>query len=553
MAGRRRGGAKTLEAADEGERAAGKAVAWSCLVEHAPDGLAVIDEWGRFVQVNEVGAALCACPTEELIGGRAPFVLAHDSSVDRLGLFDDGPDEQVCTLVTESGDRREFAYRTRSVPGCPDRTVVAFRDVSAEYRRRRRIVAMARTAAKLASEGSITDILDALACEVLGADMLAAVQIMTLDESGESLQIMGTAGFPPRSDFFALIMECRDRGATLHMTEAIERGKPVVVPDRGRAVLADPAWEPLHDHLGTREWDWFASVPLMIRGRVTGVLNAFFAPGQIVGRRTLEFLEAMADQAAVAVDYAALLRNERELARREERRRLARDLHDSIVQQVFSIAMQAKSMAVLGAQADAVPGESVRRIADEVGTLSRTALTDLRAMVHELRPPLSTELGLEEAVRAFVESTSNRTGLRFDLAFGPGLEQMAAETSEDVYRIVAEAVHNVVKHAEADSVTLRMGVRGHTLTVTVTDDGSGMPPGHATHTADTGAGGGYGLSSMRQRAERWGGTVRIGRRRGGGTSVRVVVPLPLALPPTSDGGADGGKFGSADPAKGLTL
>ncbi|MFJ3802497.1 ATP-binding protein [Streptomyces sp. NPDC090088] len=532
MTGRRRGGAR-------------EGAGWSCLVEHAPDGLAVIDEGGRFVQVNEAGAALCACPAEALVGRRAPFELVHGFTAGRLGLFDDDPDEQVCTWVTPSGERREFAYRTRSVPG--HRTVVAYRDVSAEHRRRRRVVAMARTAAKLASEGSITDILDALAREVLRADMLAAVQIMTLDEPGESLQIMGTAGFPPRSDFFARIMECRERGATLHMMEAIERGTPVVVPDRGGLIRTDPAWEPLREHLSTPEWDWFASVPLLIRGRVTGVMNAFFAPGQIVGRRTLEFLEAMTDQAAVAVDYAALLRNERESARREERRRLAGDLHDSVVQQVFSIAMQAKSMSVLGTQAQAVPGESVRRIADEVGTLSKTALSDLRAMVHELRPPSSTELGLEEAVRAFVDSTQNRTGLRFALDFGPGLEQVAVETAEDVYRIVAEAVHNVVKHAEADSVTLRTGVRDHTLTVTVTDDGRGMPEQHA---ADTAPGGGYGLTSMRERAEHWGGTLWIGRHAGTGTSVRVVIPLPLSVPAASGGRADRALAG---PGPGLPL
>ncbi|MFE3850815.1 ATP-binding protein [Streptomyces griseorubiginosus] len=529
----------------QGDTEVREGAAWSCLVEHAPDGLAVIDEDGRFVQVNEAGAALCESPAGELIGTRAPFELVHGFSADRLGLFDDGPDEQVCTWVAPSGNRHEFAYRTRSVPG--HRTVVAFRDVSAERRRRRRVVAMARTAAKLASEGSITDILDALAREVLGADMLAAVQIMTLDESRESLQIMGTAGFPPRNDFFALIMACRDRGATLHMMDAIERGRPVVVPDRGALIQTDPAWEPLREHLGTPEWDWFASVPLLIRGRVTGVMNAFFAPGQVVGRRTLEFLEAMADQAAVAVDYAALVRSERELARREERRRLARDLHDSVVQQVFSIAMQAKSMSVLGAQADTVPGEGVRRIADEVGTLARTALTDLRAMVHELRPPLFAELGLEEAVRAFVDSTANRTGLRFDLDFGLGLAHVAAETSEDVYRIVTEAVHNVVKHAEADSVTLRTEIRDHTLAVTVTDDGRGIP---GEHTADTASGGGYGLTSMRQRAEHWGGTLWIGPRTGGGTSVRAVIPLPLTVPAASGGRT---VHGSAGQVKGLPL
>ncbi|WP_181782614.1 GAF domain-containing sensor histidine kinase, partial [Pseudonocardia pini] len=385
---------------------------------------------------------------------------------------------------------------------------------------------IARSSAKLASEGSITATLDALAREVLQADALAGVQILTLDDSGSGLRIMGSAGFRRWPDFFERLMRCRERGAALKMLDAFEFREAVVVPDRWDSIQRDPSWEPLHEYLGELDWDWFASVPLVIRGRAAGILNAFFAPGQVVGQRTLEFLVAMAEQAAVAVDYASLLQNERELVRREERQRLARDLHDSIVQQVFSIGMQAKSMGVLGARGGDVPADSVRRIADEVGLLARTVLADLRAMVHELRPTSSAQLGLEEAVRALVESTTNRTGLRFSLGVGRGLDRIPPDMAEDVYRIVAEAIHNVVKHAEAGHVTIRIGFRDHSLTVSVTDDGRGI---RAVRSEGAVADGGYGLTTMRERAERWGGTVRVRTRTVGGTSVRAVVPLPLTV------------------------
>ncbi len=502
-------------------------VAWSDLALHAPDGLAVVDEDGLFAQLNAAAVALCARPLDDLIGMPAPFELAGGSGAGSAGLLDGGAGERVCTWAPVAGVRREFAYRTASLPGDPRRTVVAFRDVGAELHRQRRVAAIARSSANLASEGSITATLDALAREVLQADALAGVQILTLDDSGEGLQIMGSAGFQRWPDFFERLMQCRERGASLKMLEAFELREPVVVADRWDSIQRDPSWEPLHEYLGELKWDWFASVPLIIRGRSAGVLNAFFAPGQVVGRRTVEFLVAMAEQAAVALDYASLLQNERELARREERQKLARDLHDSIVQQVFSIGMQAKSMGVLGARGENVPAESVRRIADEVGLLARTVLADLRAMVHELRPSSSPQLGLEEAVRAFVESTTNRTGLRIDLSVRRGLDGVPPEMAEDVYRIVAEAVHNVVKHAEAGQVTIRMGVHDHSLVVTVADDGRGIRAGRAE---GDGTEGGYGLTSMRERAERWGGSVRIRARAAGGTSVRVVVPLPLLVP-----------------------
>ncbi len=260
-------------------------------------------------------------------------------------------------------------------------------------------------------------------------------------------------------------------------------------------------------------------MPLTIRGRPAGVLNAYLAPGQVVGNQTLEFLTAMAEQAAVALDHADLLQAERELARREERQRLARDLHDSIVQQAFSIGMQAKVLGVVAARGD-VPTDRVRSIAQEIGVLSQTVLADLRAMVHELRPLSSTSLGLQEALRALAESTTNRTGMRVGLQVGAGADGLGDEVAEDVYRIVAEALHNVVKHAEAGRVTVRVAVRGPSLAITVTDDGHGLPPQRPRE--------GYGLTSMRERAEKWGGTLTVGpRARGGaGTSVRAVVPLP---------------------------
>src|ERR1700742_3796729 len=272
-----------------------------------------------------------------------------------------------------------------------------------ERHRQRRVAAIARTAATLASQGSLPTILDALAAEVLQTDALAAVQIVTLDATGRQLRIMGSAGFGHWPDFFDRLMECRRRGAALRMLDAFGQTEPVLVWHRWSIISGDPAWAPIREYLSELAWESFASIPMMARGQPVGVLNAFFAPGQAMEPRTVEFLAAMADQAAIAVDYANLLRLARDGARREERQRLARDLHDSIVQQVFSISMQAKSMEVLAKRGatlpDAtVPADAVLRIAGEVGGLSGTVLADLRAMVHELRLSTSADLGgLEEA------------------------------------------------------------------------------------------------------------------------------------------------------------
>lgn len=530
-----------------GPRGSGRTVAptcphavWAGLALDAPEGLAVLDEQGRFLHINRAGLELCGSTEAELIGTPAPFTVAARREAEPLGLLEDDSTEHITTWSPAPGIHREFAYHLQRLQVDPSLTAVAFRDVANERHRQRRLAAIASTATNLSSQVSLTAILDALASEVLQADALAAVQILTRDRSDGRLHIMGSAGFRRWPDFFDRLLEVSERGGTFRMLDALRTGEPVVVHNRWEAVRTDPAWAPLHDYHSVLPWESFASVPLLVRGRAAGVLNAFFAPGQVVSQRTIEFLTAMAEQAAIAVDYANLMQRERDVARRDERQRLARDLHDSIVQQVFSITMQAKSMEVLGERTDSVPSETVRRIASEVSLLARTVLADLRAMVHELRPAPSAELGgLEEAIRALVDSTTNRTGLRFSLAFSRGLEQLNGEMAEDVYRIVAEAIHNVVKHAEANKVAIRLILRGGRLHATVTDDGCGIEEANQ-RAGKPGPAAGYGLSTMKERAERWGGTLTVRPRQQSGTIVRLAVPLAYGNPLATNGSPTGG-------------
>ncbi|GAA3795252.1 histidine kinase [Streptomyces phyllanthi] len=535
-------------------------VGWQEIAAVAPDGLAVVDGAGRFVQLNPAGVALLGGREEsELLGAEAPFALAEAAAAFQAGLLEEQSDEQVAHWVPASGTRRELAYRARGLPAGPPLTVVSFRDVTDERHRQRRIAAIARTSIAPAAEGSLGSTLDAVARQIVRTDGLAGVQILILDGTGRELRLMASAGLRQWDAFLDRLLECRDRGARLCMLDTVNEGRPIVVPHRWAQIREDPAWQPLHAYLGELNWDSFVSVPLMVRGRAGGVLNAYYAPGQEVGGRTLEFLAAMAEQAALAVDYATLLQREREGARRDERQRLARDLHDSIVQQVFSIGMQANAVGVLGTRGGPVPAQAVRRFADEVGSLSQSVLADLRAMVHELRPSSSTRLGLEDAVSALVKSTENRTGIGFRLVCGEGLDAVEAELAEDVYRILAEAIHNVVKHAGASTVTLRLGLRGHTLTASVSDNGRGLrdpgaPPAAPAAEAEaeaarTSAPGsahttpswdhGYGLTTMRERTERWGGTMRISCRAKSGTTVRVVIPLPVQVPQPATETRDG--------------
>ncbi|WP_166532390.1 ATP-binding protein [Blastococcus xanthinilyticus] len=509
------------------------------VLEHAPDGLAVIDADARFVDANPAAVALCGVDPDRLVGVRSPFPVPDDDAPATR------PGELTVAWERLPGQRCEFAYVVAPVPG-QRRWIVSFRDVTLSRLRERRLAAIAKAASNVASKRSLVGTLEALAQEVARTDALAGAQVLTVNSSGDRLHVMGVAGFGREVPFFEGLMECRALGARLMMLEALESRQPLVAPNRYEAVMQDPTWRPLHEVMRHPRWDWFVSVPLLARGEPVGILNAFFAPGQVVGDTELEFLLAMAEQAAMAVDHAALMERERDVARREERQKLARDLHDSVVQQVFSMMMQARSLGVLVARGLPPGPEKVAQVADDLSTSAEDVLADLRGMVVELRPAATTAAGLASALRSLVDTTAARTGLEVSLEIDdPGAEMTAldADLLEDVYRVVAEALHNSVKHAGPAAIRARLAVVSHgrrrRLVAEVTDDGCGMGSASTPAAGDGSASSGFGMTVMRERAARWGGSVRVRRPATGGTSVRLTLPLPTSLSVQPASGAEG--------------
>lgn len=379
-----------------------------------------------------------------------------------------------------------------------------------------RLAAIARAASSVADAGSLGVTLDVVAREVMQAAHVAAVQILRVE--GGTVRVLGKAGFTDADDFPERLEECRKLGARMMYVEAFRTRQRVVVQHRKADVQADPAWAPLHAIMGAPEWDGFVAVPLVVRGRAVGVLNAFCAKGEDPVPETLEFLEAMADQAAMAVDSADLLARSRQDARMEERARLARELHDSVVQQVFSMRMQAKALRAQVDNGTATNPEKIRGIADELLDLAQNALADLRSLVLQLHPVELVGQGLVAAVRVHAQSLRAGSGLWIDVDAGE-LPDLPTELQEDLYRIVQEALHNVVKHAHARHATVRIGSDRDQVLLEVGDDGVGLD-------ADRPRAGALGLVSMRERAIRWGGTAEIDSP-GQGCVVRVSVPTRL--------------------------
>lgn len=400
-------------------------------------------------------------------------------------------------------------------------------EMEAVRRRERRAAAVARTAAKVAGERSLPATLRVLAQEILQEDGLAAVQVFTNEHPGDKLHMLGIAGFPAssRSDFYARLMDCQSRGADLRMFDAFRLKKPVIIPHRYEAVMTDPAWKPLHEYHRRPEWDAFASIPITVRQSVIGILNVFVAPGKEIDREALNFLLSMAEQAGLAIDYAFLLEQERNAAHREERQRLARDLHDSVVQKVFSMGMLAQTLTILTERDRAGALPRIRELTTDLESITSSVLSDLRGLVAQLRPSAVGAVGLREALANLEATTHRQTGVTFHSDIGEVADEVFEDFAEDLYQVVAEAVHNAVKHSSAERITVSIDLDDlGRIQLHVRDDGGGLINSAKGSPAQLREG--DGLSFMRQRVERWGGQLTVDFEFGGvGTLVHAELPL----------------------------
>ncbi|WP_346763380.1 GAF domain-containing sensor histidine kinase [Arthrobacter sp. CAU 1506] len=484
--------------------------------EHSPVGLALLDQAGCVTRLNSSGRAILGNhggalqPLHALLSGESGLVEGQPASGTGWST----------AWIKAAGNSVELAYRMQRVG---EAYSVAFYDVTRRRQRERRAMAVARTAARVASERSLPATLSALAHEILQADGLAGVQVLTNEYSGDKLHMLGMAGFPASRSgaFFSLLMECRRRGADLGMLNAMESGKPVIFPHRYDAFMSNPAWEPLHEFHRYPTWDAFASIPIKVRQNTIGILNAFLAPGQALDEEAIEFLTSMAEQAGLAIDYASMLEEERSAAHREERQRLARDLHDSAVQQVFSMGMLTQTLKILtdGPERD----QRIHAIAAELEDITGSVLKDLRGLVTQLRPTVIGSSGLRGALTRLTATTHRQTGVKFELNAEAVVDEIGGELAEDLYYVAAEAVHNAVKHSPADLIVITLDVSNGQIRLTVRDNGGKPePPGAAREALEHE---GHGLAFMRQRVERWNGAFDVDLNFGGaGTVVRAEVP-----------------------------
>jgi signal transduction histidine kinase len=254
--------------------------------------------------------------------------------------------------------------------------------------------------------------------------------------------------------------------------------------------------------------------PLLSKGRHIGGLTLLHRlPGYYTSHHA-EYVMAFAQHAAVAIENARLYEALHDKAALEERQRLARELHDSVSQALYAIALNA------AAATDSLHKQDHPRAARQVRhvrQLARAGLAEMRALIFELRAESLAEEGLVAALSKQAAAMEARHELKIGSTFAPE-PSLPMITKEAIYRIAQEALHNVVKHARARRVDLTLEVVDNDIVLKVCDNGRGFELG-------TGFPGHLGLRSMQERAQAVGGLFDIESEPSEGTTVRVQVPL----------------------------
>lgn len=259
------------------------------------------------------------------------------------------------------------------------------------------------------------------------------------------------------------------------------------------------------------------SVPMKTRRRSVGVLSIYNKEGESgFTDRDAELATFFANQAAAAIENARLYEQTREYAVVEERNRLARELHDSVTQSLFSVTLLSEAALNLLERDPAKARERLER----ANELAQGALAEMRALIFQLRPMTLQEEGLLSAIKKHLAALHSRHGrvVQFEVSGTP--RRLPAAVEDAAFRIVQESLNNVVKHAQARSARVELSFAPDRLRVCTTDDGVGFDT-YTPQPRNT-----LGMASMRERAESVGGRLHLWSAPGRGTRVVAELPAP---------------------------
>lgn len=456
-----------------------------------------------------------------------PFFDSHGKVLGHLVVLDDKP--LHCTIqelalleifAARGGAELECQYKARALHQRTQEIDTLYAQVQDDNRRLERLVA--ERTYEIEQRQRVAETLRELMTVLNSNQALGEVLHVSLEKATALLHAAWGAVYllhPTQKTLtveatYGQAMTARNAATTLQeqnlVQQAIAKRQPVVVINGAPATEHTPS---------TGSGQTRLAIPLLRQDRTSQLTESY--GGIILGYSTsrdfrdeeIQLAVAFSVQAALVLENARLRQQVEQIAVQEERGRLARELHDSVTQSLYSLTLLAEGRRRL------LKTGQLAGIDDallELSQLGQQALKEMRLLVHELRPPLLEQEGLLGALHQRLNAVEKRAGINIRLTTDT-LIDLPAALEEGLYRIAQEALNNSLKHAAATAITIVLHTNRTHVTLEVSDNGVGFDPAANNR--------GIGLHSISERTAKVGGKFTLLSAPGQGTTIRIQAPL----------------------------
>jgi len=391
------------------------------------------------------------------------------------------------------------------------------------------LVALSRVSAALSGLWDLDAILRVALDNVLDIMNGTIGGILLLDEQNQTLSYRVHQGLSTK-----YVEEMR-----IHLGEGVA-GR---VAESGKSILLEDISTEIHtvqpDLVSAEGIKAFISVPLRAKDKVLGVVNVASRAPRSFTRNDMHLLHSIGDQLGVAIEQATLyerLRRAREryrqlarqtlVAQEEERKRIARELHDETSQALSGLALQLQALVDIAEMSGSQDTEFVVKLKN-VQSLVVQVHNETSRLIADLRPALLDTLGLVPAIRQYAVASLGSLGMNVSVEIKGTDRRLPPEVEAGLFRWTQGAIGNIAQHSRAKNTTIILEYRDEEIFLSVRDDGQGFDVLKVTEIEDDGRG--RGVFSMKERVGLLGGTCSIESRPGQGTTVWARVPISWGI------------------------
>ena len=301
--------------------------------------------------------------------------------------------------------------------------------------------------------------------------------------------------------------------------QVVDQNKPLVIA----AAQTSPLLAGMHDLLQSLGTNTLLLVPLRVHSDVIGVMTINCVQVEYAfSAEEINLAETVASEIATAIENVRLYQQAQAIAVEQERHRLARELHDSVIQTLYSTVLLASGWRMMAEQGRLDPARTAVHF-QQVAEQSEQALKEMRLLLFQLRPPVLEQVGLVSALQQRLDTVEQRVSIETRLLTTGEWDSLPPHIEEELYNIAQEALNNALRHAHAKSILVRLDRHERQLELTVEDNGIGFDQDVSS--------GGMGLRNMQERAEEIGAAFSLTTAPQQGTKIQI----RMELQPTGNG------------------